>query len=222
MDEVVKRQTPASTTLSTAKPRKVYEADGRDRALLPAAWGIGVLLVNLFWAKGLPGFGISLLVFVWYMVLFWYMGPDGLKSRASKLLMGAIGLIALTFSLYSNLWLREWNMVALVVLGAIQLAQWTGIESWAAPSAFPKEIWLLGRGAFGALPASMDTARSIKGDRRLLTVLLGFLLALPLLLLVIPLLVQADPYFAIVVERLLNGVVQLFGKAVFRLFLGQV
>ena len=80
MDEVVKRQTPASTTLSTAKPRKVYEADGRDRALLPAAWGIGVLLVNLFWAKGLPGFGISLLVFVWYMVLFWYMGPDGLKA----------------------------------------------------------------------------------------------------------------------------------------------
>ena len=110
MDEVVKRQTPASTTFSTAKPRKVYEADGRDRALLPAAWGIGVLLVNLFWAKGLPGFGISLLVFVWYMVLFWYMGPDGLKSRASKLLMGAIGLIALTFSLYSNLWLRWWSL----------------------------------------------------------------------------------------------------------------
>ncbi len=222
MDEVIKRQTPASTTLSTAKPRKVYEADGRDRALLPAAWGIGVLLVNLFWAKGFPGFGISLLVFVWYMVLFWYMGPDGLKSRASKLLMGAIGLIALTFSLYSNLWLRGWNMVALVVLGAIQLAQWTEIESWAAPSAFPKGIWLLGRGAFGVLPASMDTVKSIKGDRRLLTVLLGFLLALPLLLLVIPLLVQADPYFAIVVERLLNGFAQLFGKAVFRLLLGLV
>lgn len=206
--------------MPVAKPRKVYEADGRDRALLPVAWGLGVLLVNLFWSDGLPGLGITLLVAAWYGVLIWYKGRGELKNRGSRLLTGAIVLLTLTFSIYSNTWFRGWNLIALVVLGGVQLAQWTGMENWSDPSSVPKGLWLVGKGTFGYLPASLDTAKSLKGDRRVLTLLLGLLLTAPLLVLVVPLLLQADPYFALVAEEVADTISRLFGKTIIRVLLG--
>ena len=66
-----KKTIPVTPPVTAA--RRVFPVDGRDRALLVLAWGVGVLCAEvLLW--GLSGLGMTLLVAAWYGVLFWYGG----------------------------------------------------------------------------------------------------------------------------------------------------
>ena len=197
MDNTVKCTPPA---VSVPKPRKLYEADHKDRTMLFLAWGMGIFLFHVLWTHRLPGLGITLVVYGWYGMLLWYQGGDGLKTWPSRLLLAAILLLGATFALYSNPWFRLWNMAALCVLTSMQMFQWSGQGSygWDSPLILVERLLLTLRGLFGTLPASVDTLRSFRRDKRLLTVLWGLLVTVPVLGIVLPLLFQADQYFAMV------------------------
>lgn len=161
MDELtVKRVTPEAAA-PAIKSRKAYEADGKDRVLLFLAWGLGVLAASLLGSGKLPALGITILTLAWYGVLFWYKGMAELGEKSSFLLLVAVFLLALTFSLYSNSWLRAWNVVFLAVLITVQIFQWSGQGSypWTSPVMLAERLCLLLGGLFGTLPASYDAAK---------------------------------------------------------------
>ena len=103
MDELTAKKVTPAISSSDIKSRKIYKADGKDRALLLLAWALGFLIASILGCRTIPGLGITVLTVVWYGVLFWYKGSTGLRNRANFLLLIAITLLALTFSLYSNL-----------------------------------------------------------------------------------------------------------------------
>lgn len=222
MDELVAKRITPESPAPAIKPRKVYETDGKDRVLLILTWALGFLGASLLGSRGLPGLGITVLTAAWYGVLFWYRGKGGLRSWTDRFLLAAVLLLSLTFSLYSNLWLRGWNIVFLLVLTAVQIFQWPGQGNypWTSPVMLLERFCLLLGGLFGHLPASWDTVKSYKGDRRVLTVLVGLLLTFPLFTAALLLLTDADQYFAQVVEDLTVALVLLFGSSVLRLLLG--
>ena len=120
-----KKTIPVTPPVTAA--RRVFPVDGRDRALLVLAWGVGVLCAEaLLW--GLSGLVMTLLAAAWYGVLFWYGGAAPLARRENRLLLYAVGLLALTFALFANPWLRLWNTLALVLLMGIQMGGWPGME----------------------------------------------------------------------------------------------
>ena len=76
-----KKTVPVTPPVTAA--RRVFPVDGRDRALLVLAWGVGVLCAEvLLW--GLSGLGMTLLVAAWYGVLFWYGGGAPLASSVRR------------------------------------------------------------------------------------------------------------------------------------------
>lgn len=219
MDNVVKCTPPA---VSVPKPRKIYEADQKDRTMLLLTWGIGIFLFRVLWVRILPGLGITLTVYGWYVILLWYQGREGLKSWPSRLLLAAILLLGATFTLYSNPWFRLWNIAALCILTSMQMFQWSGqgCYGWNSPLVLAERLLLTLRGLFGVLPASADTLRSFHRDRRFLAALWGFLVAVPVLGIIVPLLFQADQYFAIVAGELLKACREMFGEIAVQILLG--
>ena len=222
MDELYIKRTTPETSVPEKSPRKPYEADGRDRLLLPLTWALGTLGAALLGGRGLPGLGVTLLTVAWYALLFWYRGRESRQDRAGRFMLAAVLLLSLTFSLYSNQWLRGWNLVFLAVLSGVQMVQWSGQGSrpWTSPLMLLERLGLLLCGLFGKLPAAYDTARSYTGDRRVLNVLAGLLLAFPLFTVALLLLTDGDRYFAQVVEDLTVSMILLFGGSVLRLALG--
>lgn len=222
MDELTLKKTTPAVLIPQHTPRKRYVADGKDRFLLPGSWALGTLAVCAFGWGMRPGLGVTLLAAAWYALLFWYKGRQGLGERINMFLLVAILLLALTFCLYSNLWLRGWNLLFLLALVTVQLFQWSGQGNypWTSPMMLAERLCLLLDGLFCRLPASWDTARSYKSDRRVLSILAGLGLTTPLLLAALFLLREADPYFALVTGKLLRFLVHFFGRGVVRLLLG--
>lgn len=195
MDERRPALPPATPPVA---PRREYPMDGKDRFLLPLAWAVGVLCVEaLCW--GLSGLGMALLVAAWYAVLLWYGGTAPLTRRENRLLLGAVGLLALTFVLYANPWLRLWNACALIPLMGVQMAGWSGAARHPAGDAamLRERLTLILEGLFGRLEAPFRALGSIRGlsRSRLPWVLGGLALCIPLLLVVFPLLASADALF---------------------------
>ena len=197
-----KKTIPVTPPVTAA--RRVFPVDGRDRALLVLAWGVGVLCAEaLLW--GLSGLVMTLLAAAWYGVLFWYGGAAPLARRENRLLLYAVGLLALTFVLFANPWLRLWNTLALVLLMGIQMGGWPGMEVYSVgTSAMLGERFLrVMGGLFGYLGASVQALGSIRGlSRKKMPYVLGALLVcVPLLMVLFPLLTSADALFAQVTRR---------------------
>lgn len=216
--------TPSAATKAAPKPKKVYVTDRKEHVALFLAWILGILAAELLWSASLPGLGVTLLVAAWYGVLFWYRGLEGFHTRPNILLFAAVVLLALTFSLFSSPWFRLWNTLALCALMTIQLFQWSGAgrKPWSAASMAAERLALLLEGLFCRLGAGAAAVKSLKAmrHRKFLTALLGLAVALPILLIVVPLLTAADSYFALVTQRFLLALQELLGTAVAKVLLG--
>lgn len=207
----------------TPPPPRQWAADGKDRLLLFLAWGIGGLLACLLLSPGTPGFGVTAAVAAWYAAALWYRGQKGFFEKPSFVLFAAVAALALTFSLFSNLWLRRWNALFLCGLMAAQLFQWSGQggRPWWAPSMLLQRLGLLGRGLFCNLPAPLAAVKSFRGGgRRALAAGIGALAAVPLLLAAGGLLASADAYFELVVGRAADWLADALGDGALRGFLG--
>ncbi len=208
----------------TPAPAKVWAADKKDRVLLFLALGIGALLACLLLSPGMPGLGVTAAVVAWYAAAIWYLGWEGFQEKPSLLLFAAVAALALTFSLFSNLWLRFWNALFLCGLMAVQLFQWSGQGKrlWSVPSMLAERMCLLCRGLFCNLPAPLAAVKSFRGgdNRRTLAVGAGLLVAAPLLLVAGSLLASADAYFDLLAGRALNWLADTIGEGALRGFLG--
>lgn len=223
------RSTPefgAPQVVSTQKTEKkrVYEPDKKDVLALFLTWAVGTLLASLLLGPGLPGLGITLGVALWYGVLFLLRGKKGFGSRAGFWLFLAVAALALTFSIWSNSWLWFWNLIFLLGLMGVQTVEMFDLGNyvWSRPVMLIERGCLILNGLFGNLPAAVATAGAKKTPlgRRSRMVLLGLALALPLVMVAATLLLQADGYFAYIVEDLARRFREIFGDALVRLIVG--
>ncbi|MBO5034249.1 MAG: hypothetical protein J6C43_01400 [Oscillospiraceae bacterium] len=187
-------------------------------------WGIGTFLAALMLGPGLPGLGITIGVALWYGVLSLLRGKKGFGSRAGFWLFLAVAALALTFSIWSNRWLRVWNLVFLLGLMGVQTVELFDLGSyvWSRPAMLAERGFLIFEGLFGALPAAVVTVGT-KGKpcgKQGKMVLLGLGLSLPLVAVAATLLLQADGYFAYVVGDLIRRLREIFGDALIRLIIG--
>lgn len=209
--------------VAKAKPR--YDADGRDRLALFLAWGVGTLLAAVVAAFSLrlPGLGITALVAAWYAALFCYKGVSGFATRPSLFLFAAVVALAGCFALWSNQWFRGWNLLALMALMAVQLWEWCGgVEKrWTLPSMLAERFSRTLTGLADRLPALGAAAGSFRrGKRTALLILCGLALTVPIVLIVMPLLLSADDYFAFLSGQVLGWLEALLGELAVYLLIG--
>lgn len=207
------------------KPKRSYEIDGRDRAALFLAWAVGVLFAALCMAPTThcPGLGMAVLVAAWYGTLLWYKGLTGFFTRPSLLLFAAVAALTLCFALWSNQWLRWCNLLGLLGLMTVHLFEWSGggRQSWCLPSMLAERALLLLVGLVDRLPAIGSTVQSFrKGKRTVLLILCGLGLTAPVALVVVPLLLSADDYFALLSAQAMAQLERLFGQLTIYLLVG--
>lgn len=114
---------PQVASAQNTEKKRVYEPDGKDVLALFLTWGMGTFLAALLLGPGLPGLGITIGVAIWYGTLFLIRGKKGFGSRAGFWLFLAVTDLALTFSIWSDRWLRFWNMIFLLGLMGVQTVE---------------------------------------------------------------------------------------------------
>ncbi|MEG2137512.1 MAG: DUF4173 domain-containing protein [Oscillospiraceae bacterium] len=212
----------------TPKPKPVYDITGRERGLLPLLWALAVLLVHLaFCARvATAGLGITVFIAAFYGVLIWYVGPEKFGGRSSLVLLGAIMLLSLTYSVYSNQWFRYYNVGALALLITIHVFGVAGGAQypWHRPIMLLERTILLLDGLFGHMGATVAavTCHEKKGGKRVLYALLGVAIGLPLLMFVTILLATADALFNDAAGWAITFFFNTFGDLAVRLVLGLV
>lgn len=213
--------------------RKPWEVGGKERRLLPLALALSYFCICLLldWADlmadtwlRLPGLGITALTAVWYTVLFLYRGTAGMEKRSNQLLSGAVALLALTFTLFSNQWFRFWNCGALILLAAVHTWELCGGARlpWDSAGMLFERLGLLIRGPFVRCGALLDTVKGIKRLRdpaRSLPALIGVAVTLPVLWVVSLVLMDADAVFAMVAGSTISKLNERFGQIFARLVL---
>ena len=210
--------------------RTPWAVGKNERRLLPLALVLGYMGVSflLDWMDGqwmhLPGFGITALTAGWYLVLFLYRGATGLEKRINQVLLGAIGLLGLTFTLFSNHWFRFWNCGALFLLVAVHTWELCGGTRlcWNSAGMLFERLWLMVKGPFVRCGALLDTVKSagkMPNMTRSLPALIGISLTLPVLWLVSTVLMDADAFFALVAGSALEKMDNWFGALFLRLIL---
>ena len=145
-----------------------------------------------------------------------------MERRSSRVLLGAVTLLALTFTIFSNQWFRWWNKWALLLLIAVQTWEMCGGARlpWYRAGMLLERMALLVCAPFVRCGAMADTVKSLNTKRglgRWLPVLAGVGMTLPLLWVVTMVLMDADALFAVVAGDALAWLERHFGQVVLRL-----
>lgn len=221
----------AQRPLTPVRQKRIYQVDGREKLLLILALGLGILMADLLFSlwKGLPGLGITLLVLTWEGTLLWYAGGGEVLQRLRKRgpeqgLTAAVLLLGLGFSLNSSMWLWCYNVLVLFPLLTVQMFQLFGPQRlpWDNPLMVPERAILLLDGLFTQLGAPFHTVAALKKERnrRMLYVLLGLCAVVPLFMLVVPLLLEADVVFNHMASGITQAMGEQFGPGLRRLVFG--
>lgn len=220
---------PTNPTAMTPQPavpsRKSWAVDRRERRLLPLSFALAYLCASfLLEPGGNRGFGVTALAAGWYAALFCYRGTGGMERKANRVLMGAVVLLALTFTIFSNSWFRWWNFWALLLLIAVHTWELCGGARlpWYRAGMLVERTLLLARAPFVRLGAVADTVKSFPAKRgrwgRWVPVLAGVGVTLPLLWVVTMVLMDADALFALVVGDTMDWLALHLGMTDMRLF----
>ena len=164
-----------------AKPaqnlRKPYEAAPRDRFFLLFTAAFCVLLADTFLWYG-PTAGMTAAVFVWYLLVFSFLGAAPLTVRSNRVLLLFNLFLALTLALSSSWMFRLWNGLALLVLLPVHALALSGAPQlpWWRPAMLWERFCLLLWGLFGNLGASfaaISAGRSQRSGRHTASLVLG-------------------------------------------------
>lgn len=199
------------------------------------ALGLGVIGQYLFVGHA-PGVSVVLFVIGFYAIYFYALGgrdaavrPLARLSEPGSLLLLPVVLLALTYVLYANPLFHALNVLVLPLLMGAQLILFTrkDIQDWEKPAfigiLLRHLVALPVRGIkvpFGLLAARLrrgKPAREHDGGKKVHKVLLGLVLAAPVLVIVISLLASADPIFLSWINhfpRWMEGI--SIGEGVFR------
>lgn len=179
------------------------------------ALGLGILGQYLFVGHA-PGVSVVLFVIGFYAIYFYAVGgrdaatqtqPLARLSEPGSLLLVPVILLALTYVLYANPLFQALNVLVLPVLIGTQLILFThkDIQDWEKPAfigiLLRHLVALPVRGIkvpFGLLAARLRRGKPTRGHesgKKAHKVLLGLVMAAPVLVIVISLLASADPIF---------------------------
>ena len=218
---------PTNPTAMTpaVPPRKSWAVDRRERRLLPLSFALAYLCASFLLEPGWNrGFGVTALAAGWYAALFLYRGAGGMERRANRVLLGAVALLAMTFTIFSNQWFRWWNFWALLLLIAVHTWELCGGARlpWYRAGMLVERTLLLARAPFVRLGAAADTVKSFPAKRGRwswwVPVLAGVAVTLPLLWVVTMVLMDADALFALVVGDTMDWLALHLGMTDVRLF----
>lgn len=183
------------------KAIKRYEMTSKDRLLLGGALVWCFLAVDTVLFVPVWGIGLTTAVFLWYLLLLSALGRRVFHSRESNVLLVENLVLAATFALQSNPWMRWWNLLALLVLVPIHacgLCASTQLPWW-RPRMLPERAacWFSGLfSAVGGAFAALVPTGKVRDSRRTISFALGCGAAIVLLCILVPVLASADALFA--------------------------
>ncbi len=198
---------PPLTTLPPLTARPKRSGLRIPRAVLLVGLTLGVCMDALFYEKPL-GVSVFLLVLLVGVSLLGLSGGEGVRANAKTglLIGGPLLFFAVMIAVRANAFLTVANVSACLLLGALALhfyaAGWFG--SLGLRGLIAAVARVAGHALWRAAPLlcdSMDVHAAV-GGRRLLPLVRGLLLALPILLVFGALLASADLVFARYVEQL--------------------
>lgn len=134
-------------------------------------------------------------------------GRRVLFRRESAVLLAANLFLAATFALWSNSWMRAWNVLALLVLVPVHACGLSAAIQfpWWRPRMLRERAACLFSGLFSAVGAPFAALMPVgktRDTRRLLSTVLGCCAAAVLLCILVPVLSSADALFAAATEDL--------------------
>ena len=199
MENAEKALPQAGRDIYTQNPPGNPEIDGKDRVFLLGTLAFCILMTDTF-LLSLPGLGITVTVWAWYVLTLSYLGKGRLRSGESRFLLLVNLLLAATFALTSNGYFRLWNLGALLVLLPVHAFSLTGavLRPWWRPSMLTQRLALLFRGLFGNLHAVGAAVTGTKKGpwRRAWVAVAGACAALAMVLILLPVLSSADALFS--------------------------
>lgn len=201
-------------------PKTEYSAWDRIAALL--IFLCGYLFVRFVFLPN-PGVGTTLFALCFYAVAIPYLHHNEAVFRAgSCVMLVVLFLSAACFAIFSDPFLRVWNLL-FFILGTVY---WVGMVSEKrigrniGQYLFSNAVEQLLFVPFGNFGEGFCALFTVKGKKRknktLLAILLGLLLAVPLLTVVLRLLMSADSAFHRLITNMFADVFRYFPRVLFR------
>lgn len=192
-------QLPPAVGAAKPAPKviKRYEITGKDRLLLGGALVWCFLTVDTVLFAPVWGIGLTSAVFLWYLLLLTALGRRVFHSWESCVLLMENLVLAATFALQSNPWMRWWNLLALLVLVPIHtcgLCASTQLPWWRPRMLSERTAcWFSGlfSGVGAAFAALVPTGKA-RDSHRTMSFALGCGAAVLLLCILVPVLASAD------------------------------
>ena len=197
------------------KEREPIVFTARDWLVLLASLGLGIICEKLFGAIfntenieiALPSLGITVIVFLFVATALIYLGKKARYSIANILLLSAVLLLALSCTLFGNTNLRVMNYVLIISVGAMTMFQISGQAKhlWSRVSVMTETMALGFISLFFNIDKPFRAATfSKKGKGHSLELIIGAIIAVPVLAIILSLLISADVVFGDMVENMTN------------------
>ncbi len=177
----------------------------REWVMLAVALALTVLYMHVFGfgrmldSQFVPGVGATVFALAALGAGALYLGRGARYDAVTLLLLAASVLLALSFAVFSNMFLCTINYFACAMTGCLALARMAGRDRYTMGSwkVLPNTIGLVCKALFVNVDKPFRALGSLSGDgrRRTLGVLIGIAAAIPLLVIVIVLLCSADAVF---------------------------
>ena len=181
-----------------------------DRAFAFAMLACGFLYWNLINIEML-GAGVTIFAAIIFAATFIYFSKSGIRQNtASIVCLGLAGLSAARFTLFDDQAISALNFIFLSALFIYWICLSTGrrldkdLSAYILGDAFKQGVSMPFLN-FGRLPAGIKSFSKYNSLRNTLPALLGILLFLPLMIIVLKLLIQADLAF----ENFIGGLIDL-------------
>lgn len=201
------------------QPQK-EEYTKKDKILIFIAAFIGFMFCELIVFEGL-GISVPLFITIFYAGAVWYLKKRGEKfTIAGLVLFIPIFVLSLCFAFFSNEFLMAFNVLFLFLLMVIQLIYLTGNNLYEKFNPgimvdYIHGLLIMPFANLGKVFGVVDSmGKNSKSKRTVLQVLLGLIIAVPVLAVVIVLLVSSDFVF----ERLINSIISFLNQKIFEYF----
>jgi len=190
--------------------------------------GLGWLYITVFSFQNIvrsrygPGIGVTAFVFAFFAAVFIILGKRALKSRSGLLLMAAALALAVSCGLYADVGMTIDNCFIILAVSAAAVFQLSGHSacSWREWRLLPNTLSLSFRALFTRLGRPFQALGLLKKNKStgFGAVLLGVLIAVPVLAVVLSLLISADAVFGDLFERLAQNLSDLdLGESLWKL-----
>lgn len=186
------------------KVREPLVFTARDWLSLPGSLALAVLYLHVFglerlFTHGIPGLGITVFVFALFGLVLAYLGKRARYTLPNILLLAATCLLAAGCSIFGDIYLRILNCFIILAVGALTIFQLSGQaeKPWSRAAVIGETIVL----SFTSLFCNIDKPfRAVpprkEGRGHGLELLIGGIIAVPVLAIVLSLLISADAVFA--------------------------